>query len=53
MTCGDGFVFPVEENGAYQLPKMMGFYNPNTTDEEINLGIARLFSDAILAAKNT
>jgi len=42
-----GDVFPVGENDAYQLPNPMGYYNPNTTDAEINKGIGRLFIDAI------
>ncbi|MCD6374964.1 MAG: hypothetical protein J7L94_05515, partial [Caldisericaceae bacterium] len=46
----EGDVFPAEEYGAFQLPKPMGDYNPNTTDEEINKGISQLFVDAIQAA---
>ncbi len=45
-----GDVFPTAENEAYRLPNQMGYYNPNTTDEEINLGLSRLLVDAIKAA---
>jgi M6 family metalloprotease-like protein len=42
-----GDVFPLAENGAYQLTNEMGYYNPNTTDAEINLGLSQLFTEAI------
>lgn len=45
-----GDVFPRTENGAYQLANEMGYYNPNTTDAEINLGLSQLFTEAIEAA---
>ena len=45
-----GDVFPQVENDAYQLPEQMGYYNPNTTESEINKGIAQLFIDAVQAA---
>ncbi len=46
----EGDVFPTSLNGAYTLPLKMNQYNPNTTDEEINNGLARLFRDAIQLA---
>lgn len=45
-----GEVFPQEENAAYQLPRQMGEYNPNTYPDSIDAALARLFRDAILAA---
>ncbi|GAB4374182.1 MAG: hypothetical protein Kow0042_18580 [Calditrichia bacterium] len=45
-----GEVFPAAEEGAYQLSAPMGSYNPNTTPEAINNGLARLFRDALLVA---
>ena len=45
-----GDVYPQEAKGAFTLDKPMGDYNPNTTDDEINKGISRLFADAIEAA---
>jgi M6 family metalloprotease-like protein len=45
-----GDVFPQGENDAYQLSEEMGYYNPNTTDAEINKGIAQLFIDAVQTA---
>jgi len=45
-----GQVFPLENNSSYQLPQPMGYYNPNTTEEENNQFLAQLFLDAIQAA---
>jgi len=45
-----GDVYPLENDEAYHLPHEMGWYNPNTTEEAINLGIANLFKDAVEAA---
>ncbi|NOX38699.1 MAG: T9SS type A sorting domain-containing protein [Calditrichaeota bacterium] len=45
-----GEVFPREIDAAYQLPQKMAAYNPNTTPDEINRGLANLFRDALLAA---
>ena len=45
-----GQVFPLENTSSYKLPHPMGFYNPNTTDEENNQQLAELFLDAIQAA---
>ncbi len=46
-----GTVFPLEADSAYHLPHSMGYYNPNGTEEQNNLGLARLLSDAVEAAK--
>ncbi|MBN2424344.1 MAG: T9SS type A sorting domain-containing protein [Calditrichaceae bacterium] len=45
-----GDVYPVTDNGAYLVQNTMGYYNPNTTDEEINRGLSRFFVDAVKAA---
>ncbi|HFE64159.1 MAG TPA: hypothetical protein ENK14_07070, partial [Caldithrix sp.] len=46
----EGEVFPPEEDRAYLLPSPMGTYNPNTTPELINTGLAHLLRDALMAA---
>jgi M6 family metalloprotease-like protein len=48
MIVGD--VFPSEESAAYQLDQPMGYYNPNTTPDKIDEGLARLMRDAIQKA---
>jgi M6 family metalloprotease-like protein len=45
-----GQVFPLDNVSSYQLPQPMGFYNPNTTDEENNQQLAQLFLDAVQVA---
>jgi M6 family metalloprotease-like protein len=45
-----GDVFPPDESSAYQLDQPMGYYNPNTTPEKINEGLAKLLRDAIQKA---
>ncbi|RMF60238.1 MAG: hypothetical protein D6748_04560, partial [Calditrichaeota bacterium] len=45
-----GKVFPREQNSAYQLDHPMEFYNPNTTPQEINQGLARLLQEAVQKA---
>lgn len=45
-----GDVFPSEESAAYQLDQPMGYYNPNTTPDKIDEGLARLLRDAIQKA---
>ncbi|GAB4330807.1 MAG: hypothetical protein Kow0037_06900 [Calditrichia bacterium] len=45
-----GTVYPLSEEGAYQLPHPMTYYNPNTTPEAINQGLAELVRDAFLQA---
>ncbi|MFQ5583339.1 MAG: hypothetical protein ACE5GL_02750, partial [Calditrichia bacterium] len=45
-----GKVFPLGQNDVYQLDNPMTHYNPNTTPEAINTGLAELFRDAILKA---
>lgn len=46
----EGEVFPLAQNEAYRLDNTMAFYNPNTTPQAINQGVAALFRDAILKA---
>ncbi|RMG69074.1 MAG: T9SS C-terminal target domain-containing protein [Calditrichaeota bacterium] len=46
----EGDVFPLAEEAAYQLDEPMTSYNPNTTPEDINAGLARLLRDAVLKA---
>lgn len=46
----EGEVFPPGQNDAYRLDNTMAFYNPNTTPQAINQGVAALFRDAILKA---
>ena len=48
-----GEVFPKELNNAYQLPHKMSYYNPNTTDEELNQRLAELFRDSFMAADSS
>jgi len=43
----NGQVFPLDNMASYQLPNPMGYYNPNTTEEENNLLLAQLFLDAV------
>jgi M6 family metalloprotease-like protein len=45
-----GQVFPLDNTASYRLPNPMGYYNPNTTDDENNLQLAQLFLDAITIA---
>jgi M6 family metalloprotease-like protein len=45
-----GDVYPLAQNDSYQLPNPMGYYNPNTTEQENNFYLARLFVDAVMAA---
>lgn len=47
-----GDVFPFQNKSSYVLPQKMEYYNPNTTDEELNMRQAELFRDAIQAADN-
>ncbi len=46
----EGDVFPLGQNDAYQLPNQMNFYNPNSTEDAINTGLATLVRDAITTA---
>lgn len=46
----EGNVFPLNPNQAYQLNQPMTTYNPNTTPELNNRGLANLFRDALQAA---
>ena len=43
-------ILPESNQGAYQLPKKMWQYNYNSTDDQLDFGLAQLFSDAVLAA---
>ena len=43
-------VFPHSLNGSYHLNHPMAFYNPNTSQDAIDDGVARLFADAVLTA---
>jgi len=45
-------IYPVGLNAAYQLPKQMWQYNWNSTDEQLDKGLAELFRDAVVAADN-
>jgi M6 family metalloprotease-like protein len=45
-----GTVFPKSLDGAYQLSHEMSFYNPNTTQDEIDKGLGQLFVDVIEVA---
>ena len=47
-----GDVYPLQNNQSYGLPQKMEYYNPNTTEEELNIRQAELFRDAILAANS-
>ncbi len=39
-------VYPRETDRAFTLPNKMAYYNPNTTDEELDSRLAELFRDA-------
>lgn len=43
-------VFPQTMNGSYQLDHPMAFYNPNTSQDAIDTGVAHLFADALQVA---
>ena len=45
-----GEVFPLSQDGAYQLPREMNYYNPNTTDQENDRQLAQLLLDAVQLA---
>ncbi len=45
-----GKVFPLAEQAAYRMPQQMGYYSPNSTDEENDRRLAQLFLDAVAAA---
>lgn len=47
-----GDVFPVGLDDAYKLPHEMRYYNPNTSTEDTDRGIAKLFVDAVITADN-
>lgn len=37
-----GQVFPLQQISSYQMSEPMGYYNPNTTEEENNFYLAKL-----------
>lgn len=43
-------IFPRGLTAAYDLTEPMSFYNPNTSNEAIDEGVARLFRDAVQLA---
>jgi len=43
----EGDVYPVGLNEAYTLPHNMGYYNPNTGEDDVNAGLTELFQDAL------
>ncbi len=49
ITNSDGnyAVYPQETDSAWTLSQPMSYYNPNTTDEELDQRLAELFRDAI------
>jgi M6 family metalloprotease-like protein len=48
-----GDIFPIARDQAYQLDHTMGYYNPNTNDEENNRQLAQLFIDAVQKADSS
>ncbi|MEJ2634902.1 MAG: T9SS type A sorting domain-containing protein [Calditrichia bacterium] len=46
----EGDVYPEQQDAAYQLPNQMTYYNPNTTPDQINTGLANLMRDAFGSA---
>jgi len=42
-------VFPGELNGSYQLPEQMVYYNPNSTEEELDERLSELLRDSFEA----
>ena len=47
-------VFPQQADSVWTLPNPMSYYNPNTTDDELDQRLAELFRDAIeIAGKNS
>jgi len=43
-------ILPEGNQDAFELPKKMWQYNHNFSDEQLDFGLAQLFSDAVLAA---
>ncbi len=48
-----GKVYPIGRDDAFQLDHTMGYYNPNSTEEENNRQLAQLFIDAVLKADSS
>lgn len=49
-NAGNYFVFPQQPDSAWTLDKSMNYYNPNTTEAQLDQGLAELFRDAIQIA---
>jgi M6 family metalloprotease-like protein len=49
-SAGNFTVFPREADSVWTLSQPMSYYNPNTTDEELDQRLSELFSDAIKIA---
>ncbi len=45
-------LFPDGERSSYTLPNMMEYYNPNTTEAELDQRLAELIEDAVQIADN-
>ena len=46
-TDGKYFVFPQQNDSVWTLHQPMAYYNPNTTEDELDQRLAELFRDAI------
>jgi len=47
-----GNVYPLENETSYVLPHTMDYYNPDTSEDELDKRLAELFQDAIQSANN-
>ena len=47
---GNYFVYPQQNDSVWTLPHPMTYYNPNTTEDALDRGLAELFRDAIQIA---
>ncbi|GBD94612.1 hypothetical protein BMS3Abin05_02223 [bacterium BMS3Abin05] len=45
-----GDVYPYGQNDSYRLPHEMAYYNPNTTEAELDQRLSELLKDALTAA---
>jgi len=43
-------IYPPGAQASYQLPRQMWQYNYNQSDEQLDIGLAQLFYDAVIAA---
>ena len=48
-----GKIYPLQNDASYQLNRPMGYYNPNTSEEENNWRLAQLFIHAVSCADTT